>query len=215
MNETNVFENNQAEMIGRISSKFIFDHETFKEKFYSFFIEVQRISDTVDTIPCLISERLIDVSENMEGTVVKIIGNIRTYNKKIGDKSCLILNIFVRDIEQVESSPNKNKVILDGYICKEPVFRVTPKGREVTDLLIAVNRPYGKTDYVPSIAWGRCARYSSYFKLGDRIKVIGRLQSREYLKKISEDKEILKTTYELSISLIDTNFDSGSDKEEE
>lgn len=199
-------ETNKVNIAGKISTKFSFDHELFGEKFFRFNIETDRFSGTVDTVPCLVSERIIDVQKDLTGTVVVIEGSIRTYNKYLPEKkSKLILNVFVKEIEFTDIEYNINEVTLDAYICKEPVYRKTPTGREIADVLLAVNRPYTKkSDYIPCITWGRNARFISHLPLGTRIAIKGRLQSRDYFKKISEDETVVKTTYEVSIGYIKT-----------
>lgn len=198
-------ETNKVNIVGKISTKFSFDHELFGEKFFRFNVETDRFSGTVDTVPCLISERMIDVQKDLTGTVVTIEGSIRTYNKYLPDRrSKLILNVFVKEIEEFTSCTEYtvNDVVLDGYLCKEPIYRKTPNNREIADVLLAVNRPYTKSDYIPCITWGRNARYISHLPVGTRIVVKGRLQSREYFKKISEEETVVKTAYEVSIGYI-------------
>lgn len=196
------FENNIANLVGKIVSEFKFNHEVNGERFYRFDIECDRFSGTVDTIPCLISEHLTDVSKDMTDSIVVIEGTIRTFNRYISEKSKLILNVFVSEIEFTDTEYNTNEVVIDGYICKEPIYRKTPLGREITDILLAVNRAYGKSDYIPCIAWGRNARCTSQLPVGTRLSIKGRLQSRDYFKKISENETSVKTTYEVSINYV-------------
>jgi primosomal replication protein N len=198
-------ENNKANIVGKIASEFIFNHETYDEKFYRFNIECERFSGTVDTVPCLISEHVIDISKDLTGAEVEINGSIRTFNKYTSEKSKLILNVFVEKIEFTDTEYYTNEIVLDSYICKEPIYRKTPSGREISDVLLAVNRPYPKSDYIPCIAWGKNARYISQLPVGTRVSVKGRLQSREYFKKL-EDEIVAKTTYEVSINYINTSI---------
>ncbi len=189
-------------MIGTVRSGFTFSHEIYGESFYSFTMEVARLSNSSDMIPMLVSERLMDVSESMEGKLIAVQGQFRSYNKHTGGRSRLLLSVFVREWAPAEPEDprNPNTIFLDGYICKKPVYRTTPLGREITDLLIAVNRPYNKSDYIPAIAWGRNAKYAETMEVGQNIRIYGRIQSRNYQKKMSEDQTDVKTAYEVSIS---------------
>ena len=202
-----VAENNQVTIMGKIVSTFCYSHETYGECFYIVDVEVDRLSDSKDIIPTMISERLLNVKQNYIGSYVIINGQFRSYNKHENSKNKLFLSVFARDVEFVNSietsSDNINQVFLDGYICKEPVYRKTPLGREIADVLLAVNRPYGKSDYIPCICWGRNARYVGGFQIGDRCKVLGRIQSREYTKKITEEVSETRIAYEVSVSKIE------------
>jgi primosomal replication protein N len=167
---------------------------------------VERLSDSVDIIPLLVSERLVDVTQNYEGELILAYGQFRSYNRHEERKNKLVLSVFAREIEFLDEEPEDiktNQIILDGYICKAPIYRKTPLGREIADLLIAVNRSYGKSDYIPCICWGRNARYASGFEVGGHVQINGRIQSREYIKKISEDETQKRTAYEVSVSKID------------
>ncbi len=168
-------------------------------------VSVNRVSGTVDTLPVLISERIVDMKELKTGACVMITGRIRSYNEHIGEKSKLILAIFTEVIEIYENEaelPFNNDVVLRGFICKEPIYRVTPLGREITDVLIAVNRAYGKSDYIPCITWGRTAKFVGHLPVGTHIEMTGRFQSRLYVKKISED-EIERVAYEVSVGRVE------------
>ena len=158
--------------------------------------------NTSDIIPLLVSERLIDVSESHIGQFLEARGQFRSYNKQEGNRSHLILSLFVMELEFIDSIENRNPntIFLDGYICKEPVYRTTPLGREIADVLLAVNRAYGKSDYIPCICWGRNARYAGNLTVGSRIQLRGRIQSREYQKRIGEGKVVDKIAYEVSAS---------------
>ncbi|WP_432408607.1 single-stranded DNA-binding protein [Wukongibacter sp. M2B1] len=197
-----VFENNVSTVIGRPCSDLEFSHEVYGEGFYVFKMKIPRLSNYDDVLPITISERLIVNLNFQEDRIFKVEGQLRSYNKVIDGSNRLILTIFARDIveEKLENVTNPNQIFLDGYICKKPIYRTTPFGREITDMLVAVNRPYRKSDYIPCIAWGRNARFSQKMKVGDRIKVWGRIQSREYQKKLDEEKVLKKTAYEVSIS---------------
>ena len=184
-----VIENNKVSVIGEVISEFTFSHEVFGEGFYLVSLAVSRLSDQVDIIPLMISERLLDVTQDYRGRTVEAIGQFRSYNCHEGVKNRLVLSVFVRELnflEEFTDCTKTNQIYLDGYICKEAIYRKTPLGREIADILLAVNRPYGKSDYIPCIAWGRNARYASGFAVGARVKVWGRVQSREYTKKLNE-----------------------------
>lgn len=197
----NVISNNVVTIFGVVRDKPTYSHEMYGEEFYNADLIVPRLSDVADILPITISERLIVGIDIKEGSKVIVEGQLRSYNKYMDGSNKLILTIFARNILlSDEEIKNPNQIFLDGYICKKPVYRTTPFGREITDMLIAVNRPYNKSDYIPSIAWGRNARYSEKLKVGDRIKIWGRIQSREYQKRISEDEIITRTAYEVSIS---------------
>ena len=197
-----IIENNQVVIIGKVASKFTLSHEVFGEGFYMVDIAVKRLSDSEDMIPVMVSERLVDVTEDLTGATIRVAGQFRSYNRHDEKKNKLVLSVFARDWEFTESDENANSIILDGFLCKQPVYRKTPLGREVTDLLIAVNRPYGKSDYIPCICWGRNARFASGFSVGSRVELEGRIQSREYTKKISETEAETRVAYEVSASKI-------------
>lgn len=175
-----LFENNQVTMIGEIVSEFEFSHEVYGEGFYLVDISVSRLSDSVDYIPLMVSERLVDVTQSYIGETISVSGQFRSYNRHEEKKNRLILSVFVRELEfvdEIEDDIKSNQIYLDGYICKEPIYRKTPLGREIADLLVAVNRSYGKSDYIPCICWGRNARYASSFEVGSHVEVYGRIQS--------------------------------------
>ena len=202
----NVIDNNKVSVIGEIVSEFRFSHEVFGEGFYIVDVSVNRLSDSSDVIPMMVSERLVNVKENLMGQLVEVAGQFRSYNRHDGSKNRLVLSIFVREWQIVAENPlsgKTNQIFLDGFICKAPVYRKTPLGREIADLLVAVNRPYGKSDYIPCIAWGRNARFASTFEVGGRIQVWGRVQSREYIKKISEEETEKHVAYEVSVNKLE------------
>lgn len=204
-----VIENNRVNIIGEIVSDFEYSHEVFGEGFYLVDVAVNRLSNMSDTVPLMVSERLIDVTKDYKGMTIEAAGQFRSYNRHEGEKNRLVLSIFVRELqfldgdEEVKDQSKTNQIFLDGYICKVPVYRKTPLGREIADILIAVNRPYGKSDYIPCIAWGRNARYAASFEVGGHIQVWGRVQSREYTKKINEEESEKRVAYEVSVSKID------------
>ncbi len=199
-------ENNKVSVIGTIVSDFTFSHAVFGEGFYLLDLSVSRLSEQADVIPLMISERLIDVTRDYRGCTIEAIGQFRSYNRHEGSKNRLVLSVFVREVrfmEEFTDYTKTNQIFLDGYICKEPIYRKTPLGREIADLLVAVNRPYGKSDYIPCIAWGRNARYASGFSVGTRILIWGRVQSREYTKRLSETECEKRVAYEVSVSKLE------------
>ena len=201
-----MIENNRVSVIGEIVSGFTFSHEVFGEGFYMVDVAVNRLSEQADIIPLMISERLIDVHKDYSGSTVESIGQFRSYNRHEGIKNRLMLSIFVREIHFIEEFTDytkTNQIFLDGYICKEPVYRKTPLGREIADVLLAVNRPYGKSDYIPCICWGRNARFAGGFNVGERCEVWGRIQSREYMKKVGEEQLEKRIAYEVSVSKLE------------
>ena len=198
-----VIENNQVTVMGEIVSDFSYSHEIFGEGFYMVDVKCKRLSESYDIIPVMVSERLIDVADSYIGSLICVVGQFRSYNRHEEHKNRLVLSVFAREInfiEEMEESSKTNQIFLDGYICKEPVYRKTPLGREIADLLLAVNRPYGKSDYIPCICWGRNARYANHFKVGERCAVWGRIQSREYMKKLDEENVEKRVAFEVSVS---------------
>lgn len=201
-----MFENNQTTIIGEIVSDFQYSHEVYGEGFYMVEVSVRRLSDFVDYIPVMVSERLIDVDGDYLGQQVYINGQFRSFNRHEEKKNRLVLSVFARDLEIIgeeEKEEPENQIFLDGYICKESIYRKTPLGREIADLLVAVNRSYGKSDYIPCICWGRNARFAAGFEVGSHVQIWGRIQSREYVKKINENQAEQRTAYEVSVSKIE------------
>ncbi len=201
-----IIENNQVTIMGEVAGQFEFSHEVFGEGFYMVDVLVRRLSNSEDRIPLMISERLIDVSQDYTGEYIMATGQFRSYNRHEEQKNRLILSVFVREVEFIDEEPDgakTNTILLDGYICKPPIYRKTPLGREIADLLLAVNRPYGKSDYIPCICWGRNARYASAFEVGEHVQVLGRIQSREYVKKLSEFETEKRVAYEVSVSKLE------------
>ena len=188
---------------GELDENMEFSHEIFGEKFFNSKIKINRLSESYDILPLTVSERLLQDIDIKSNNKVNVIGQLRSYNKNIDNRNRLVLTVFVREIKQVEDeNKDPNSIFLDGYICKEPIYRKTPLGREITDLLVAINRPYNKSDYIPSIVWGRNAKFAKTLKVGDRIQMWGRVQSREYEKKVENGEAIKKVAYEVSISKI-------------
>ena len=196
-------ENNVVNLRGELDNKLEFSHEIFGEKFYNMKIKINRLSDSFDILPMTASERLLQDIDLDKQNLVNVVGQLRSYNKTLNNKNRLVLTVFVREIKSIdEENKDPNSIFLDGYVCKEPVYRKTPLGREITDLLVAINRPYNKSDYIPSIVWGRNAKFAKNLKVGDRIQLWGRVQSREYEIKIDENNVVKKMAYEVSISKI-------------
>ena len=199
----NIIENNMATISGKVVSNVEFSHEVYGEGFYYFMLDVPRLSDSSDRVPVTISERLASKDKLVIGTVIEVEGQFRSYNSYNNEGNRLLLTVFARDITFLEDEKkikNPNQIYLNGFICKRPIYRTTPFGREITDLLLAVNRPYNKSDYIPCIAWGRNARFSENLVVGDNIKVWGRIQSRTYQKKLESGEILTKVAYEVSIS---------------
>ena len=205
-----VLENNQVSIVGEIVSDFSYSHEVYGEGFFVVEVAVNRLSNYADYIPLMISERLIDTTQSYNEKKIHVTGQFRSYNRHEETRNRLILSVFVRELEFVdefwendEEEKKSNSIILDGYVCKAPVYRKTPLGREIADLLVAVNRSYGKSDYIPCICWGRNARYATTFEIGSHVSVIGRIQSREYVKKLSEEEAERRVAYEVSVCKIE------------
>ena len=202
-----VFTNNQVTIAGEVVSEFTFSHEVYGEHFYIVNIAVCRLSNSYDVIPVMVSERLIDVTSDYRGCVLQVSGQFRSYNRHEENRNRLVLSVFAREAvlasQEDEDEQNPNHIFLDGYVCKHPVYRKTPLGREIADVLLAVNRPYGKSDYIPCICWGRNARFADKFEVGSDIQIWGRIQSREYQKKIAEDLYEKRVAYEVSVSKLE------------
>lgn len=215
----NFLGNNCTSLSGRISSKPEFSHEVYGEGFYLVMVEVSRLSDTYDCIPVMFSERLLPLNEFQEGNTITVEGQFRSYNNYNSDSSHkLLLTVFARDIVITEANGDPkfpNSIFLNGFVCKKPIYRTTPFGREIADLLLAVNRAYNKSDYIPCIAWGRNARFASHFQVGDNIKVWGRIQSRKYQKKFQDGTVEDRIAYEVSISKIELNKDGSNTSSDE
>ncbi len=209
---TNYSENNRLKLVGKIASDKSYSHEIYGEKFYVFNLEVIRLSSTVDIIPITISERLLtDISLDI-GKKVIVEGQFRSYNNYENERNRLILTVFAKEIietDEEEKDEVTNEVLLTGYVCKKPIYRQTPFGREISDVLLAVNRAYNKSDYIPCIAWGRNARFCQNMEVGTEIKISGRVQSRTYEKKYEDGKVETRIAYEVSVASMEVE-----DKEE-
>ncbi len=206
LNTSNYAENNRVQLCGTVLSEPEYSHEVYEESFYTFMLDTPRLSEISDKIKITISEKFLAGGSFSVGDRVRIDGQFRSYNNFSNVGNRLILTVFVKSIDVIqdeEFEENINSIYLNGYICKQPVYRTTPFGREIADVLIAVNRSYNKSDYIPCIAWGRNAKFAESLKVGDNIIVRGRVQSREYQKKISEDEMETKTAYEVSVSRLE------------
>ena len=195
--------NNKVTITGEVVSEFEFSNQMYGENFYTFKVSITRTSGTADVIPVTVSERLIDVKQSLVGEHVCVVGEFRSYNKKIGDRTKLILYVFANECEVINAvvtGESCNHIELEGHLCKEVKYRETPSGREIADLLLAVNRMHGKSDYIPCIVWGRNAKFAKDLSVGTKIKVAGRIQSREYVKKLEGGNSETRVAYEVSVS---------------
>lgn len=201
MNKVN--ENNKVDLSGIIASEFSFSHEVCGEGFYMVYLKIKRRSEATDVIPLLVSERLADVTQNCIGAEVEVFGQLRSFNKHVNGRNRLILSVFVTDIFPIDrAEEDNNSIILNGFICKKPVYRETPSGIRITDILLAVNRAYGKSDYIPCITWGRTAGFASRLEVGTYINIKGRIQSREYQKRLNDDESETRVAYEVSTNIL-------------
>ena len=230
--DTNYLENNYLTLVGKVTSEKQFSHEIYGERFYSFDLTIPRLSGNADVIPVTISERLITDDMLVIGTKLLVKGQFRSYNSYENERNKLILTVFVKDIEKIEDDEKEvaegeeetnefvkkdmitNEVVLIGYICKKPIYRQTPFGREIADILLAVNRSYNKSDYIPSIAWGRNARFCQNLEVGTEVKIVGRIQSRNYEKKLEDGTVLKKVAYEVSIGSLEIIKESENNNEE-
>ena len=223
---TNYLENNYLTLVGKVTGEKKFSHEIYGESFYVFNLEIPRLSGNSDIIPITVSERLIKEDTLMEGKKLLVKGQFRSYNSYENEKNRLILTVFAKDIIEVEENNEEeenemvkkdtitNEVVLVGYICKKPIYRQTPFGREISDLLLAVNRAYNKSDYIPCIAWGRNARFCQNLEVGTEVKVVGRVQSRNYEKKHEDGTVETRVAYEVSVGSLEV-INENEDKKEE
>ena len=203
--ENNYQENNTAVIIGRVKETPVFSHQVYGEGFYRMEIEADRLSENADLLPVTFSDRLINKDTITPGLLVCVRGQLRRYNNYTGKKSRLVLTVFARDSEiEEETEENPNQIVLNGFICKKPVYRKTPFGREIADILLAVNRAYNKSDYIPCIAWGRNARFAGTLEVGTNVRITGRIQSRKYQKHIGDTVEE-RVAYEVSASKIESS----------
>ena len=225
--DTNYLENNYLTLVGKVTGEKRFSHEIYGERFFTFNLSIPRLSGNADIIPVTTSERLINDEMLTEGNKLLIKGQFRSYNSYENEKNKLVLTVFAKDVQEVEEETSEeneivkkemitNEVILVGYVCKKPIYRQTPFGREIADLLLAVNRAYNKSDYIPTIAWGRNARFCQNLEVGTQVKIVGRIQSRMYEKKYEDGTVEQKVAYEVSIcslELINQNEDEQTTAE--
>lgn len=211
--DTNYLENNYLTLVGKVTGEKKFSHEIYGERFYVFNLEVARLSGNSDIIPITVSERLITDEMLKEGNTLLVKGQFRSYNSYNNEKNKLILTVFAKDVTEVEENEEDNEmvrkdmvtneVVLVGYICKKPIYRQTPFGREIADILLAVNRAYNKSDYIPTIAWGRTARFCQNLEVGTKVKLVGRVQSRMYEKKFEDGTVENRVAYEVSVGSLE------------
>ncbi|MDE7071122.1 MAG: single-stranded DNA-binding protein [Clostridia bacterium] len=194
--------NNKLQLVGTVVKEPIYTHEVFGEGFYETVVAVPRLSEQKDYIPITISDRLLARHEVQVGDKINLVGQFRSYNKMEGERSKLLLTAFVRDLLPIDENVTPNTIEITGYICKPPIYRTTPFKREICDVLIAVNRAYNKSDYIPCIMWGRNARFVQNMKVGEKLTVVGRIQSRTYVKNLGEDRSEERVAYEVSVSKI-------------
>lgn len=205
-----LMENNKVTLRGEVVSQPKFSHESYGEAFYELLLKVERLSSNFDIIPITVPEKLLMGDNFAMGNTVGINGQFRSYNKLVDNHSKLLLTVFVRSIIECDEDYNPNVVELSGFLCKEPIYRTTPFGREICDILIAVNRAYNKSDYLPAIAWGRNARFVKDITVGKRLNIVGRIQSREYQKRLSESDVETRTAYEISIARVSLKNDENA-----
>lgn len=211
----NYSENNVITLVGTIVSERVFSHEVYKEGFYSFNLEVPRLSENSDIIPVTVSERIL-TDDFKIGAKVVIDGQFRSYNNYENEKNKLVLTVFAKDIKLLNDEmeiQNPNEICLTGFICKKPIYRTTPFGREIADVLLAVNRAYNKSDYIPCIAWGRNARFCQNIEVGEKVKMWGRIQSRQYEKKFEDGTSEIRRAYEVSVSKMEVEKDTENNEE--
>ena len=194
---------NYLHLCGTLTGAPEYGHEVFGERFFHATLSVPRLSGAEDLLPITLSERLMEGMHLDEGSPLAIEGQLRSYNKVIEGAGRLLITGFAQHLTATDSEENPNQVQLTGALCKPPSYRTTPFGREIADLMLAVNRAYGKSDYIPCIAWGRNAQYAARFGVGEKICLTGRLQSREYQKRLSEEEVVTRTAYEVSISKLE------------
>ena len=223
--DTNYLENNYLTLVGKVTGEKRFSHEIYGERFFTFNLSIPRLSGNADIIPVTTSERLINDEMLTEGNKLLIKGQFRSYNSYENEKNKLVLTVFAKDVEEVKedetSEENEivkkemttNEVVLIGYVCKKPIYRQTPFGREIADLLLAVNRAYNKSDYIPTIAWGRNARFCQNLEIGTQVKIVGRVQSRMYEKKYEDGTVEQKVAYEVSICSLELIEQAGNEQE--
>ena len=197
-------ENNWLRLTGTILTEPEFSHKSYGESFYRFTLGAARKSGCIDELQVLISKRLLGKDLPAKGGKASLWGQIRTYNEPAQGRSRLHITAFAREFQILAGdTEDQNQVFLSGFLCKPPIYRRSPMGREICDLLLAVNRMYGKSDYIPCIAWGRNAAYTAGLSVGSPLQAEGRIQSRTYIKKQESGLSEEKTAYEVSILKIE------------
>lgn len=191
---------NYLHLSGILTEAPSYGHEVFGEKFYYATLSVPRLSGAEDLLPITLSERLMEGVNLEVGAPLCLEGQLRSYNKVVEGAGRLLITGFAQRLLDPDTEENPNQVHLTGALCKLPSYRTTPFGREIADLMLAVNRAYGKSDYIPCITWGRTARFASHLKVGDKVTLLGRFQSRAYQKQLADGTVIGKTAYEVSVS---------------
>ncbi len=224
--DTSYLENNYLTLVGKVTGEKKFSHEIYGERFYIFNLSIPRLSGNADIIPITTSERLLKEDTLTEGKKLLIKGQFRSYNSYENEKNRLILTVFAKDLQEIEEEPEEenemvrkdiitNEVVLIGYICKKPIYRQTPFGREIADILLAVNRAYNKSDYIPCIAWGRNARFCQNLEVGAQVKLVGRVQSRTYEKKHEDGTSETRVAYEVSVGSLEVIEEKEEPKSKE
>ena len=225
--DTNYLENNYLTLVGKVTGEKRFSHEIYGERFYIFDLSIPRLSGNADVIPVTVSERLITDEMLVEGKRLMVKGQFRSYNSYENEKNKLILTVFAKDVTEAQENEEEekeneivskdiitNEVVLIGFVCKKPIYRQTPFGREIADLLLAVNRAYNKSDYIPTIAWGRNARFCQNLEVGTQVKIVGRIQSRQYEKKFEDGTSEIRVAYEVSVGSLEIIHEENPENEE-
>ena len=187
---------NQILLRGELDTLPAFSHESHGRRFYSFTLAVERLSGTMDLLHCVAAEELVQALDPSGGEMVELIGQVRSFNNRSGAGRRLVISAYAEQLRTCDDEP-ANEVILCGSICRQPIFRRTPLGREICDLMLAVNRPYRRADYLPCILWGHTAQHCANFPVGTTLQLTGRLQSRTYVKQLETGSE-QRVAYEIS-----------------
>lgn len=193
-------EASSVRLSGRVLNEPVFNHKTYGEAFYMIVLGIFRRSGYEDKIRLIVSEKILRGRSPRKSELLEVSGQIRTYNRETEGRSKLEVTVFVREMAYRKEAgfEYENSVSIEGFICKAPIRRTSPLGREICDLMIAVNRMYNKSDYIPCIAWGRNASYCESLNVGDKVYIEGRIQSREYRKYTEDGQQEIRTAYEVS-----------------
>jgi len=191
--------NNKVYLQGVVTSEPVYSHAVKDEEFFTFNLSVKRLSGQCDILPIIVPKRMLHAVQVENNLALR--GQFRSFNKVEQDRRKLVLSVFVKEICEFDENANPNVIELNGFVCKPAIYRTTPFSREICDVLLAVNRNFNKSDYIPCIAWGNNAHVVSELSVPSKLKIIGRIQSREYVK-VEENNAnpITKTAYEVSIS---------------